>query len=194
MLGRDFYRQDGLTLAKALLGCTLHHRTEEGLYSAKIVETEAYMGAVDKGSHAYDHRRTERTEILYADGGTAYVYLIYGRYHLFNVVASVEGIPEAVLIRAVEPLGDLSLFERNRQGRKRRDLTSGPGKLTRAMAIDLDHNGMDLVKSESLWIEDRRSVPPIVSATRIGIDYAAEDKDQLWRFFIEDHPDVSKGK
>ncbi len=194
MLDRSFYRQDGITVARGLLGCTLHHKTDHGHYCAKIVETEAYMGAVDRGSHAYGNRRTDRTETLYADGGTVYVYLIYGMYHLFNVVASVKDVPEAVLIRAVEPLGDLSLFQKNRQGKKRSELTSGPGKLARAMAIDLGHNGMDLVRSDRLWIEEGDTTPQIVAAPRVGIDYAGEDKDKLWRFFIEGHPDVSKGR
>lgn len=192
-LKRDFYNRDGLTVSEELLGKTLVHITEEGITKGKIVEVEAYMGAQDKAAHSYGSLRSERTKIQYGEGGYAYVYLIYGMYICMNIVANREAIPEAILIRALEPLEGIELMKKRRKTDNIKLLCNGPGKLSQAMGITKENYGDDLC-GETLYLEDGVVIPKskILKSKRINIDYAEEAKDYLWRFTIKDNPYVSK--
>jgi DNA-3-methyladenine glycosylase len=198
-LYRDFYKKDALVLAEDLLGKIIVRKTKGKILRARIVETEGYPGGKDKASHSYMDKKSPRTQTLYLEGGHAYVYLIYGIYHLFNVVAGENGQGQGVLVRAVEPLGNLDTFAQNRFSKnydkltsyQRKNLTNGPGKLTRALKIDLKENAIDLT-GEDLYLEDDGfSNFSIVTSKRIGIDYAEEARDFLYRFYIKDNPYVS---
>ncbi len=198
-LDREFYNRAALIVGKELLGKVLVHEIDGEKVSAKIVETEAYMGIEDKAAHFYGGKRTPRVEIIYGDPGFAYVYLIYGMYHCFNIVASGKGNPQAVLVRAVQPVDGLERMARNRfakpYGQLSRKqvvgLTNGPGKLCKALAIDKSLNAEDLCGSR-LYLEDGENERfHTVTAKRVGIDYAEEAKDYLWRFYIEDNRYVS---
>jgi len=197
-----FYRLTALEAAPRLLGQTLVRRTEEGDIRCRIVETESYGGIEDKGSHAYGGRRTARTDIMFGPGGTAYIYLIYGMYNCLNVVTGTEGDPQAVLIRAVEPLSsaDEAAMRRYRgtAARKPADLSGGPGKLCRALDITKALNGLTLDQPGGpLWIEggsmsERFGADEvIVQAPRIGIAYAEEYAAKPWRFYFRGNPYVS---
>lgn len=191
-LSQEFFMDDSIEVAKKLLGKILVHETPEGTTKCRIVETEAYMGVLDKGSHAYSGKVTPRTATLYEQGGVAYVYLIYGMYHCMNVVVNVKGLAQGVLIRALEPLEGIELMKKRRNMDKVKNLCNGPGKLCIAMDITKKENGVNLMTS-SLFIEEAEKEEPfeIVSAKRINIDYAEEAKDFLWRFYIKDTPYVS---
>ncbi len=189
VLKEDFYARDGLTLARDLLGRYLVRESGQGQVITKIVETEAYIGPEDKACHAYDNRRTKRTEVMFGRPGLAYVYLVYGIHNCFNIVAASEGKPEAVLIRAVEPVKGLDFLRENRAIGKRpdRELTNGPGKLTEALNINRDYNGISLTGDRDLYLTSGIEVSESViqSGPRINIDYAEEYKDKNWRFFID---------
>lgn len=194
-LAREFYLQDTLTAAKELLGHFLVRVDAQGeAICGMITETEAYIGATDKACHAYGGRRTPRTEPLFAAGGISYVYLIYGMYHCFNVVTEAENVPSAVLVRGVAIVSGQEAAAQNRYGRsfaaltpkQRRDMSNGPGKLCRALAIDKSLNRADL-RGEELFIAEefegrKRTAAPMITSKRIGIDYAEEAKDFPWRF------------
>jgi DNA-3-methyladenine glycosylase len=195
-LSREFYtHSDVVTVARRLLGQLLVVATRTGRVSGIIVETEAYRGPEDRASHAYGGRRTLRTETMYARGGTAYVYFVYGMYFQFNVVTSVADIPHAVLVRAVEPVEGLALMRRRRGGGALRGLTSGPGKLCIALGIDRRLDRADLL-GDRVWIEARPPVPAraIAAGPRVGIDYAKGWTDRPWRFWLRDNPFVSRGR
>ncbi len=194
-LGIAFYtREDTLLIARELLGKRLVVPADGVRVSGIIVETEAYMGPLDKAAHSYNHRRTARTEVMYKRGGVAYVYFIYGMYYQFNVVTNREGDPHAILVRAVEPSEGIELMRERRGARPNRELTSGPGKLCKALAIDRSLNGESL-RGERIWIEDAGVVVPeraISKGPRIGIDYAEEFATKPWRFWIKENPYVSR--
>lgn len=167
-----------------------------------IVETEAYLGVNDKAAHAYGGRRTKRVETMYGPPGRAYVYIIYGMYNCLNTITREEGVPQGVLIRGIEPIEGLDYMALNRFNKpleeltknQIKNLTNGPGKLCQAMMIDRSLDKEDLC-GERLYIEkgiDRNF--DIVEAKRIGIDYAEEARDFLYRFYIEGNPNVSKFK
>lgn len=187
-LQRDFFLVDGITLAKNLLGKIMVHETKEGPIRAVITETEAYMGAMDKGSHAYGNRRTDRTETMFHAGGTSYVYLIYGMYYCMNVVANAEEVPEAVLIRKVEPADEESRQRMlgRRKVKQEKNLSDGPGKLCIAMDITKVQNDVDMVTSGEFYLTEGRKVKKkeIKCGKRINIDYAGEAADFLWRFYL----------
>lgn len=191
-LPREFYRQDGLSLAKALLGKVLVHQTPEGVTKGIIVETESYMGVVDAAAHSYKGKKDGRCNIQYKEGGYAYIYMIYGMYYCMNIVANEENVPEVVLLRALEPLEGISLMEQRRNTDKRKALLSGPGKLCQAMAIGKDCYGTDLCE-DILYVEEPEQKTDFVieASKRINIDYAGEAKEYLWRFTIKDNPYVS---
>lgn len=193
-LGREFYMRDAVTTAKELLGKIIVKKRVDGkIFSGRITEVEAYMGVVDKASHSYGNRRTKRTEVMYKEGGFSYVFLIYGMYDCFNVIVSHKGNPEAVLIRGVEPLENKELMSAERKVKKEKDISNGPGKLTKALGITRADNGEDLVTSDTIWLEDDGYiVENIIETTRIGIDYAEEDALKPWRFYIKDNIFVSK--
>ncbi|MDX6305116.1 MAG: DNA-3-methyladenine glycosylase [Blastocatellia bacterium] len=194
-LPREFYtRVDVLEVARDLLGKKLVVPGKNGARVAGIiVETEAYRGPQDRASHAYNGRRTNRTETMYGIGGTAYVYFVYGMYNQFNVVTNVADTPHAILVRAVEPSEGLNIMRRRRQGRSEYELTSGPGRLCLAMGIDRTLDKADLLGGR-VWIEEAASISPrqIARGPRVGIDYAEEWVRKPWRFWIRDNPFVSK--
>lgn len=198
-LTRYFYARDALSVAKGLLGKLIIRRVDGQELSAIIVETEAYMGTDDKAAHFFGGRRTPRVEVLYGEPGFSYVFFIYGMHHCFNVVTGGKGDPQAVLIRAVEPVSGLERMARNRfkkpyaqLGRKQQlQLTNGPGKLCHALEIDRACNGLDLCGDE-LFIEDRKSADfEITTSKRIGIDYAEEARELPWRMYITGNRYVS---
>ncbi len=194
-LPRAFYtRTDVVALARGLLGARLVVPARDGRRVAGlIVETEAYQGPEDRASHAYAGRRTRRTETMYAQGGTAYVYFVYGMYHQFNVVTGVEDVPHAVLVRALEPIEGLALMRRRRGREPDRNLTSGPGKLCIALGIDRRLDGADL-RGDRVWIEEGPRVHPaaIASGPRVGIAYAGNWAGRPWRFWLRGNPFVSR--
>lgn len=197
-LGQDFYQQDALVVAKDLLSKLLVREIEGTKIICRIVETEAYIGPEDKGCHAYQNKRTKRTEVMFWSGGHAYIYLIYGMYHCLNVVTGQKNKPEAVLIRAIEPITGINRIKENRviKSKKIEDLTNGPGKLCQALAIDKKLNGYDLISGNDLYIINDNNYNhqeyDIVADKRINIDYAEEYKDKLWRFYLKGNPFVSK--
>lgn len=190
-LPREFYTRDTLTVARELLGKLIVHETEAGVLKARIVETEAYIGPDDRAAHSYGGRRTKRTEIMYHTGGYAYVYFIYGMYNMFNIVTNAEGKPEAVLIRALEPIEGVELMKKARKTDKPQSLCSGPGKLCDAMCIDKSLYGMDLCGSK-LYLEDFiNQNEKAIAAKRINVEYAGQARNYPWRFLFKDNPYVS---
>jgi DNA-3-methyladenine glycosylase len=194
----DFYnRSDVVLIARDLLGKILVSNIDGITTSGRIVETEAYAGVTDKASHAYNGRRTNRTEIMFGDPGKAYVYLCYGLHHLFNITTNVKDVPHAVLIRALEPIEGISEMLL-RTGKKVADhtLTRGPGNVAKAMGLFRHHTGADLLSDEIFVADDghRPDDENIVVSTRIGVDYAAEDALLLYRFNVKDNPFVTKTK
>jgi DNA-3-methyladenine glycosylase len=185
-LPRSFYtRDDVVQIAKDLLGKVLVTRFDSTLTSGIITETEAYAGATDRASHAYGGRRTNRTEIMFRNGGTAYIYLCYGVHSLFNVVTSKKDIPHAVLIRALQPLdGKEKIIQRLKAKKLKADSLVGPGKLSKAMGIHFSATGLDLLDN-IIWIEDRKfkvDAKQIIAGLRIGVDYAGDDALLPYRF------------
>lgn len=190
ILEEDFYKRNTLTVARELLGKLLVHQSEEGTTSGIIVETEAYLSIDDPACHAF-RGMTKRNSVMFGPPGRAYVYFIYGNHYCFNVVTSKEGIGEAVLIRALEPLEGLDLMIKRRgAGHSIYNLTSGPGKLCAAMAISRKHNGISLL-TLPLFIADGKKIKDdqIGISGRIGIK---EARDKPWRFFLEGNPFVSR--
>ncbi|MDO8586458.1 MAG: DNA-3-methyladenine glycosylase [Armatimonadota bacterium] len=177
-LPRDFYLQDTIEAAKALVGKLLVHCSPEGIISGRIVETEAYLRD-DPACHA-SRGMTQRNRVMFGPPGHAYVYFTYGMHFCMNAVTQPEGIAEAVLIRALQPLEGMELMRRNRKGARDRDLCSGPGKLTQALGIIRGHNGVDLTDSCLIIADDGEKQGELVQATRIGIKEAA---DKPWRFY-----------
>ena len=197
ILKRDFYtRADTLRVARELLGKRLVVPSETGArVSARVVEVEAYLGVEDRGAHSYGGRRTRRTETMYGVGGRAYVFFVYGMHHQFNVVTGPEGQPHAVLVRAVEPEEGTELMRSRRSVSKDRELTSGPGKLCRALGIDLTFDGEDLTTGRRVWLEETGAEfkpAEIAAGPRIGIDYAGEDAFKPWRFWVKGNEYVSR--
>ena len=180
-LTREFYLRDGLTVARELIGKKLVTNLPDGLTSGIIVETEAYMGTIDAASHAYKGK-TERTKVFYGAGGFVYVYLIYGMHLCTNVVANVENVPEAVLIRALEPVDGVELMKRRRGKNNLHELCSGPGKLSQALGVTKNFYGADLC-GEEIFIETGRALP-VTATKRINVNYAGEAADYLWRFVV----------
>lgn len=188
-----YHRKKVTTIARDLLGKALITRVKGQVSSGIIVETEAYSWK-ERGCHAYNGRKTLRNEVMFDAGGKVYVYLCYGIHHLFNVVTNREGIAEAVLVRAVEPLEGIEFMIKRRRDVPVHQLTSGPGKLTRALGIDRSWNGK-VLWNDDVWIEDigrKVSARQLEVSKRIGIDYAGEDANLLWRFSIRDNKWVSR--
>jgi DNA-3-methyladenine glycosylase len=189
-LPREFYSRDTRVVAKDLLGKYLiRHLNDENIV-AKIVEVEAYRGSDDPASHAYKGQ-TPRNQLMFGKAGFSYVYFTYGKHYCLNVTTEKEGIPGAVLIRAIEIMDGLELARRNRKANSLVNLSNGPGKLTEALNITKIHNGLDLTERNELFIrhsEIDRSHEITVSR-RIGIKAGSE---KLWRFYIKDSTSVSK--
>ena len=193
MLTPAFYAGSAPELAPRLLGKLLCHRTEEGLCAGMIVETEAYCGPEDDAAHSFGGRRTARTEAMFGPPGRAYVFSVYGMHSCFNVVTAPEGSPQAVLIRALEPVEGLALMAARRGVSDPLLLCSGPGRLCRALAIGKAQYGLDLGGGE-LYLAEYRDFSPaeICVSPRVNVDYATEYRDRLWRFFLKDSPYVSR--
>ena len=194
-LPKSFYqREDVLQVAKDLLGKILVTKWDGIITAGRIVECEAYNGEIDRASHAFGNRRTNRTEVMYADGGVAYVYLCYGIHHLFNVVTNNKNIPHAILIRALEPLQGIDkMLERTGKLNPGNSLTKGPGNISKAMGIQTGHTGTFL-NSKELFIADdgtTYATKEIVATARIGVDYAGNDSKLKYRFFVKGNPYVS---
>lgn len=198
-LPKEFYiRSDVVQIARELTGKVLCTRIDDhSLTSGLIVETEAYSGRDDKACHANNGRRTDRTEIMYQEGGVAYIYLCYGIHHLFNVVTNREGLADAVLIRAVKPLDGIeTILERRDASELKPSVAAGPGRLTRALGITTDWYGTDLTGNR-IWIEDRGYTftgSEIEESPRIGVEYAGEHAGRNWRFTVKDHAWISSRK
>lgn len=202
-LGREFYTRDNtLQIAKDLLGKILVVPDENGARStAMIVETEAYLGAIDKAAHSFGNRRTKRTETMFGIGGTVYIFFVYGMYYQFNVVAGAVDSPHAILIRAVEPVENVEIMRKRRLAASTasnpkmpdQNITSGPGKLCIALGIDKSFDKADLL-GEKVWISEHKTIPmsKIAKGKRIGIDYADEFAEKPWRFWIDGNRFVSK--
>lgn len=202
-LPKEFYLQPTLDAARALLGKYLVRVLDGEALVCRINETEAYIGAIDKACHAYGYRRTKRTEVMFSPGGAAYIYLIYGMYSCLNLVTEAEGEPCAVLIRGGEARAGGDIIAQNRFGKpleeltsaQRKNLLNGPGKLCKGLALTPEQSGLSLL-GEELFVTDSLSglgldpwpgdaVPLAIAASkRIGIDYAQECADYLWRFTL----------
>lgn len=188
-LPRSFYtRPDVVRIAKELLGKYLFTNFE-GIFTGGIItETEAYNGVIDKASHAFGGRRTARTEIMYSEGGTAYVYLCYGIHSLFNVVTGKKDHPHAVLIRAIYPTHGIEyMLKRRKMNQPKKNLSAGPGTVSEALGIHYSHSGLSLLGNK-IWIEDKGIVvkqKEISVSSRIGVAYAAEDALLPYRFVLD---------
>ena len=196
-LARSFFYRDVQQVAKALLGQRLVRLVDGHRLAGLIVEVEAYLGIPDKAAHTCRGRRTARNESMWGDGGHAYVYFTYGMHHCVNAVAGWRDQPVAVLLRALEPTeGHEQMYQHRKKARRDTDLCSGPAKLCQAMRIDRCLDGIDLVKSDCLFIEKTRarSYPAsrIVARPRVGVDYADEWAAKPLRFYIKDNPHVSR--
>ena len=208
-LSREFYLADAVTVARALLGKRLVHHSREGTTAGIIVETEAYAGHEDAACHSYNRKAPEgghRTNIMFHEGGYAYVYLIYGMYNCFNVVVNQAGNPEAVLIRALEPVEGLPLMAQRRgidisSGERGglKKLCSGPGKLCIAMGMTRDHYGQDLCRvtgDDGIFITEGKKIADsdIAATPRINVNYAGEAATWPYRFVLRDNGFLSTRK
>lgn len=200
-MDKEFFRQDGISLAKAILGKFLIRKYDNKILVCKITETESYMGVDDKAAHVYKDKKTDRTKPLYLDGGHIYVYLIYGMYFCLNISANKEGIPECVLIRGIEPIYGIDEICKNRFNKnfnelsnyQKKNIGNGPGKVCMALKIDKSFN-YKYILDEELYISDfyyndnekiySDNNIDIKIGKRINIDYAEEARDYLWRFYI----------
>lgn len=189
-LTRTFFERYTLDVAQGLLGCLLIRRIGRRTLSGRIVEVEAYRGSDDPASHSY-RGETKRSSIMFGEGGHVYVFFSYGFHWCLNFTTEKEGQPGAVLIRALEPVDGVDEMVRNRGVSEVGRLTDGPGKLTKALSIDGDFNGEDLVESRRLYVLDREEPVRIGASARIGI---SKGQEKRWRYFIEGNPFVSKTK
>lgn len=185
-LDQSFYTRSSVTqIAKELLGKIIYTQFEGILTGGIITETEAYEGITDKASHAYNDRRTDRTEIMYSNGGVAYVYLCYGVHHLFNFVTNQKGVPHAVLLRGIHPTEGIPTMEKRTHKKfSQKGFSDGPGKLSKALDIKTSHTGIDLT-ADTIWVEDQGisiKQGDILVTPRIGVDYAGKDAFLPYRF------------
>lgn len=199
-LTTEFYtREEVVQIAKDLLGKYLVTRFDGQITSGKIVETEAYRAPDDKACHAWMNRRTSRTEVMFANGGHAYVYLCYGIHHLFNIVTGKKDMAHAVLIRAIEPIENVEVMLARRHLTKITPrLTAGPGSLAQALGIRTEHTGLNLVHPGSpIWLEDRGeeiSTENIIASPRVGVGYAGACALWDWRFRVRGSKWVSPAR
>lgn len=199
MMPLSYYLNDNVIfLSKDLLGKFLFTKIEgQEITGGMIVETEAYRGPEDRASHAYKNRRTPRTEAMFKAGGICYVYLCYGIHHLFNIVTNQEGIPHAILIRAIQATtGSDTILKRRKKTNIAPNLTAGPASLAKALGIEQRHNTQPLT-GPIIWLEDRKIHIPksqIICSPRVGIHYAQKDALLPWRFRIRGNPWTSPAK
>lgn len=194
----SFYERNNVVeITKELIGKILVTNFDNQLTAGRIVEAEAYNGPHDKASHSYNNRRTKRTEVMYSHGGVAYIYLCYGIHQMFNIVTNVKDIPNAVLIRALEPLVGIDIMlARTKKATHSFDLTRGPGNVAKALGFHTDQTGQSLESSEIYIADDgfNYSESEIVATPRIGVDYAAEDALLPYRFIVKGNKCVSGKK
>ncbi len=181
-LARDFYEGDTLSVARGLIGCVLFRRTEEGVRAGRIVEAEAYLGPADDAAHSY-RGYSRRVRVQYEGSGLAYIYMIYGLHRCFNITSGPADAPEAILIRALEPLEGLSLMAARRGTEDPKKLCSGPGKLCQALDIGMELYGEDLTVSDRLWLEPGDAPASVAASKRVGVEYAVLCRDRPWRFY-----------
>lgn len=193
-LQESFYNRKSVQkVAQDLLGKVLFTNVNNSLTSGMIVETEAYSFK-ERGSHAFNNLRTPRTEVMFGPAGVSYVYLCYGIHNLFNIVTNKKDVAEAVLIRALEPIDGKAIMLKRMNQRSEKRLTSGPGKLTKALGIDRTLNAKSLLGDE-VWVEDcgiKVAIKNIKAVKRIGIDYAGKDANLPWRYILVDNPWISR--
>lgn len=197
-LKSEFYeREDVCKIAMDLLGKILVTNIDDKLTAGRIVETEAYNGPNDKAAHSYNNKRTNRTEVMFKSGGVVYIYLCYGLHNMVNIVTNVTDKPNAVLIRALEPVyGLVHMEERYNYALKSSLLTKGPGRVGKAMGLSTLHTGISLL-SDDIFIADddyRVKKGEIVITKRIGVEYALEDAELPYRFYIKGNVYVSGSK
>lgn len=182
----DFYlRDDVVQISQDLLGCLLYSAIDGHVTAGRIIETEAYRGAEDRACHAYQNRRTKRTEVMFQEGGVSYVFLCYGMHHMLNVVTNKAGMPHAILIRAIEPLEGIEIMQIRRKKEKvDKTFTNGPGTVAKALGIDRRANGISFL-GKTLWIEEGARPETVISGPRIGVAYAGEDAKLPWRFRVK---------
>lgn len=195
---QSFYeRADVVTITKELLGKIVVTNFSNMLTAGRITEAEAYNGPFDKAAHSYNNRRTKRTEVMYARGGAAYIYLCYGIHQMFNIVTNQPGIPNAILIRALEPVAGIeTMLARSNKNNHGFDLTRGPGNAAKALGLNTSHTGINL-QSEELYIADDGfsfTENEIAVTARIGVEYAAEDALLPYRFIVKGNKYVSGKK
>jgi DNA-3-methyladenine glycosylase len=194
ILPKSFYqRHDVVLIAKELLGKSIFSCFDGKLTGGIITETEAYAGVTDKASHAYNGRRTNRTEIMFREGGTAYVYLCYGVHSLFNIVTHLKDVPHAILIRGIYPTDGLdTMLLRTGKPKITKDFCVGPGKVAKALGIHYSHSGLDLC-SDQIWLEDKKLIVQaneIYAGKRVGVDYAGEDALLPYRFIFSKYQKI----
>ncbi|MEO3404880.1 DNA-3-methyladenine glycosylase [Mucilaginibacter sp. CAU 1740] len=186
---------DVVAISKDLIGKYLFTCIDDIITGGYIVETEAYNGAIDRASHAYGNRNTQRTSVMFKQGGIGYVYLCYGIHEMFNIVISVEGNPLAILIRAIQPTDGIEAMQvRRNMPVLKPTITKGPGSVAKALGISRKINGFSL-QSDTIWLEDRGLTFPddqIVAGPRIGVAYAKEDAILPYRFYVKGNIYVSK--
>jgi DNA-3-methyladenine glycosylase len=189
-----YQRRNVVQIAKEFLGKILVTNWKGIITSGRIVETEAYAGVIDKASHATGGRRTARNEIMYGEGGYAYVYLCYGIHHLFNVVTNSTDVPHAILVRALDPLEGIDeMLRRTKKKKLDHSLTRGPGNVSRALGISTKHSGLSLFGDKIYIGDDNASYnrKEIAASPRIGVDYAGDDALLPYRFYVKGNPFVS---
>ena len=194
----SFYeRGDVVTITRELLGKILVTNFDDHITAGRIVEAEAYNGPHDKASHSYGNRRTKRTEVMYANGGVAYVYLCYGIHQMFNIVTNVRDVPNAILIRAVEPVAGIdTMLQRSNKTVQGFDITRGPGNVGKALGLHTSQTGMSL-QTNQIYIADdgmRYNENEIITTKRVGVDYAGEDALLPYRFLVKGNKYVSGKK
>lgn len=188
-----FLCDDVVAISRDLIGMYLFTKMNGVVTAGRIVETEAYGGVTDRASHAWGDRRTDRTETMYREGGVCYIYLCYGIHHLFNVVTGPEGRPDAVLIRALEPVvGVETMLQRRGLEKVQRRVAGGPGLVSQSLGLTTDQDGLSLINSGKIWLEmdgakedDRADNFDIIASPRVGVDYAGEDSKRPWRFRLK---------
>lgn len=198
-LGYDFFNRTSLVVAQDLLNCIITSDLPEGKVTGKIIETESYSGEDDLACHA-SRGRTKKTETLYRRAGTLYVYLNYGLFYLLNIVCDKKDFPSAVLIRSLEIIEGEEIVKKriinNPHLKLNQHLATGPGKLCAALGITKDYNNLDIITSKKIYLSEggtKIKQSDIIKSKRIGVDYAGESKDNLWRFYIENEH-ISKKK
>jgi DNA-3-methyladenine glycosylase len=194
-LTKEFYDRDALTVARELIGCLFVHRTDEGIAAVRLIETEAYRGPQDPGSHGY-RGMTERTRVMFGPPGRLYVYFTYGMHWCANIVCGTEGVCEAVLLRAGEPVLGIDAMKQRRAGVSPFLLAAGPARLAQALGISREDNGASLLRGGSFWCAADEVTPQyrsgeIAETVRVGLG-AGRGDDLPWRFFVPNNRYTSR--